>query len=135
MEEEKIFIGNIRKCTKYNIVDFNTFQNPIIVDRFQKRNVESILYRKDVILFKVSDGCYVDYSSFNSIGDWFKIKNCIKHKLPLKGIILRDFQVYEGCLFVDPKSLKTIDSFEEVPKKVLNKKLIKNIKYLKKTTF
>ena len=113
MKPGQIFIGNIRKCTKYTI--YNTlFSNEMYInnqcvecDFFGYIDTDDELYKENAILIKIKNGGYVDLENFNSILDYIKIhKSTTKNGFTTGGLIIPTTAHSLGSLFVDRKSLK-----------------------------
>ena len=78
MKPEQIFIGNIRRCTKYE--NHTTFSSSTYIgdqcigcDSFGYIEEENELYKENAILIKVEHGGYVDLEKLNSILDYIKM--------------------------------------------------------------
>lgn len=96
INKKNIYIGNIKRCTKYREVDINGQPSYVVYN--------SEIYAKDVILVKVSDNPvgYINLRSFESLLDYLK-ENNIKN---YEGSSLEDSVLYTrvsglGSMWVD----------------------------------
>lgn len=112
MKPEQIFIGNIKKCTKYET--HTVFSSSMYLgdhcigcDSFGHIEQEDELYKKQAILIKIEKGGYVDLERFNSILDHIRINRDItKDGYRLGGLMMSTSPHRINSLFVDEKSLK-----------------------------
>lgn len=112
MKKGQIFIGDIRKCTKYDT--HTTFSSNCYIgdqcigcDSFGYIEVEDELYKENAILIKIENGGYVDLERFNSILDYIKIHHDLtKNGYRLGGLMMSERAHCIDSLFVDEKSLK-----------------------------
>ncbi len=112
MKTDQIFIGNIRKCTKYEI--HITFSSSTCIDdqcigydSFGHIEEEDELYKENAVLIKIENGGYVDLERFNSILDYIGIyRNLTKDGYRLGGLMMSTSAHCIDSLFVDEKSLK-----------------------------
>ena len=103
MRKKQIFIGDIRKCTKYGLYPVYLKEDSvsgITYDRFEE---ESELYKKNAILIKISEGDmassrYIDLENVNSALDMLRLKN--------SNLIMSGSPKCVDELFVDTMSLK-----------------------------
>lgn len=105
IKKENIFIGNIKRCTKYREVDMNE------KDSHESGLVyyNSEVYAEDVILVKVSDNPvgYINLRSFESLLDYLKQNNIKDYEGPsLEEAILYTKVNGQGSIWVDSVSLK-----------------------------
>ena len=111
MRPEQIFIGNIRKCTKYEshtIFQSKTYMDEECIgfDFFGCLNIDDELFKENAILIKIEKGGYVDLERFNSILDYVKIyKDITKDGYVLGGLMMSTYSHGLDSLFVDKKSL------------------------------
>lgn len=104
IKKENIFIGNIKKCTKYREVD--------MLEQKGKSNYilyNSEVYAEDVILVKVSDkpAGYLNLRSFEALLDYLKQNNIDNYEGPsLEESILYTKVNGPGSIWVDSVSLK-----------------------------
>lgn len=111
MKTDQIFIGDIRKCTKYET--HTTFSGStyignqhIYCDSFGYIDEDDELYKENAILIKIENGGYVDLERFNSILDYIKIYRDIKKDGYRLGLMMSTSAHCIDSLFVDEKSLK-----------------------------
>ena len=112
MKPEQIFIGNIRKCTKYE--EHTTFKSQTFIDSdiidtdtFGYIVSDDELYKENAILLKIKQGGYVDIERLNSILDHIKMhQNITKRGFILGGLIMSTSSHCIDSLFVDESSLK-----------------------------
>lgn len=105
IKKENIFIGNIKRCTKYREVDMNE------KDSHESGLVyyNSEVYAEDVILVKVSDkpAGYINLRSFEALLDYLKQHNIDNYEGPsLEESILYTKVNGLGSIWVDSVSLK-----------------------------
>lgn len=140
MKPEQIFIGNIRKCTKYEThttFSSNTYINGECAgcDSFGYIEKEDELYKENAILIKIAKGGYVDLENFKSIIDFISIYRDIeKDGWRLGGKMMSTSSYCLGCLFVDEKSLRPYYNEKQQVSDITVwqlKKQIKNPKKLK----
>ncbi len=130
----KIFVGNIMRCIKYRRKTHFSLEGFGTVDNLGCIELESELYKEYAILLQVSDDSYVDFCSFKSFDDWRKVVKCVSSNIPLPEVILKTYETYEGCLYVDSDSLRCFDEIESIPGNVLDKNLVKDRDRENKTT-
>lgn len=112
MKPEQIFIGDIRKCTKYEeheIFESKTYINGVCIgcDRLGYIKKDDELFKENAILIKIKKGGYVDLERFNSILDYIRIyKDIIKDEYMLGGLMMPTSSYGLDSLFVDENSLK-----------------------------
>lgn len=112
MKPEQIFVGNIRKCTKYE--EYTTFSSSmyngnecVIRDSIGTIATDDEIYKKQAILIKMKNGGYVDLERLNSILDSMKVyRDITKDGYRLGGLIMSTSAYCMGCLFVEEESLK-----------------------------
>lgn len=138
MKPEQIFIGNIKKCTKYE--EQTTFKceayfgdTPIFCDTFGSYTFESELYKENATLIKLKNGGYVDIDNLNTILDYMKMhKDITKNGFRTGGLIMSEQVWAKDSLFIDCNSLKSYYQNPEEEKNISIKKLRKNIKITNK---
>lgn len=110
MNSNQVFIGNIKKCTKYKTpvpCNCNKYIN-------HHDKSESEITKKNAVLIKVVEGGYVDIDSYNSALDYFKVRQSISKKsLGINELILSTSPYQENCLFIDSSSLRPYYQKEE----------------------
>jgi len=133
MKPEQIFIGNIRKCTKYE--SHTTFQSKTYIngecigaDGFGYVDTDDELFKENAILIKIEKGGYVDLERFNSILDYIRIyKDITKDGYMLGGLMMSTSSHGLDSLFVDEDSLKPYYNNEQT-KKISVRQLKKQVK-------
>lgn len=112
MRVDRVFIGDIKKCTKYeehNIFTSKTYIDGdcIDCDSFGHIKTESELYKKDAILLYVKDGGYVDLDNLKTLFDYIKVSNYItKDGCYFGGLIMTTSPYQCDSLFVDYDSIR-----------------------------
>lgn len=103
--EERIFIGDIRRCTgvRRNIV--GKIEGFGTVDTFGSMEIDSDIYKNQALLVEVDDDKYVDINYFTCFDDLRKVMECVANNVPFDDVILNDLETRVGKLFVDPTSL------------------------------
>ena len=139
MKPEQIFIGNIKRCTKYEeyntIVGSTYIGNQLIcTDSFGYITKEDELYKENAVLIKIENGGYVDLDRFNSFLDYIRIhKDITKNGYRLGGLMMSTSAHSPNCLFVDEKSLKPYytdkQQFEDISVRKL-KRQVKSVNSL-----
>ena len=78
MKPDKVFIGNIKRCTKY--ISHSRFTGNVFIGEecvnlssFGYIESEDELYKENAVLVKTKNGGYIDLENFNSILDYLKI--------------------------------------------------------------
>lgn len=112
MKTDQIFIGDIRKCTKYET--HTTFSSSTYIgdqcigcDSFGHIVEDDELYKENAVLIKIENGGYVDLERFNSILDYIRIyRDITKDGYRLGGLMMSTSAHCIDSLFVDEKSLK-----------------------------
>ena len=136
MKSEQIFIGDIRKCTKYErhtTFETKTYINgqSIGLDGFGYIKTEDELFKENAILIKIEKGGYVDLETINSVLDYIRIhKDKTKDGYRLGGLMMSTSSHKLNSLFVDRDSLKPYYSNEQT-KNVSVRQLKKQIKNTK----
>lgn len=102
MEEERYFIGNIKKCTKLKTHKTFEMVTEGITDSFGYIEIEDELYKENAILLKTKEG-YIDLDNLTTLYNIKKNRN-------KKNILMPTYPIYIGCLFIDEKSLKPYKS-------------------------
>ena len=134
MKKYQVFIGDIRKCTRYdmeNIFMSEDYATGTVLGHTIK---EDELYKKDAILVKVTEGslsssAYVDLESIKSSLDMIKLKKYITkgHGWTNNSLMIPTHATGVDSLFVDVISLRPY--YEgEIDKNISVKQLKKEIK-------
>jgi len=134
MKPEQIFIGNIRRCTKYE--NHTTFSSSTYIggqcigcDSFGYIEKEDELYKENAVLIKVEHGGYVDLEKLNSILDYIKIYSDItKDGYRLGGLMMSTSAHCINSLFIDEKSLKPYFTDKQQSDNITLRKLKKHAK-------
>ncbi len=111
---EKICIGNLMQCTKYEthtLFSSTMFIGDVSlgIDSFGHIETEEEILEKDVYLLKVKNGGYVRLDSINTLKDYFAINHClVENGYKTGSIMLSTGAGYKGNIFVDEKSLKPV---------------------------
>lgn len=112
MKAEQIFIGDIRKCTKYEThttISSSAYigNQCILSESFGYISEDDELYKRNAILIKIKNGGYVDLERFNSILDYIRIYHDItKNGYYLGRLMMSTSAHCIDSLFVDEKSLQ-----------------------------
>ncbi len=134
MKTDQIFIGDIRKCTKYEThTTFSSetyFGNQCIAcDSFGYIDSDDELYKENAILIKIENGGYVDLDCFKSFLDYFKIyQDITKEGYRLGGLMMSTKAHCINSLFVDKESLKPYYVDKQQTKNISVHKLKKQVK-------
>lgn len=138
MKPEQIFIGDIRRCTKYEThttFSSNTYIDDICIgcDSLGYIEVDDELYKENAILIKIENGGYVDLERFKSILDYIRIyQDITKHGYNLGGLMMSGYAYCIDSLFVDENSLKPYFTDKEQMNNISVRQLKKQIKDNKK---
>lgn len=138
MKAEQIFVGDIKKCTKYEahtIFQFEMCLNGQSLggDSFGYVDVEDEIFKQNATLIKFEKGGYVDIENINSILDYIKIYRDIKKDGYMLGGLLMSTSAHRSdCLFVDRDSITPYCSDEQT-KSISIHQLRKQIKNSKKS--
>ena len=133
MKTDQIFIGNIRKCTKYDthtIFSSSTYvgEQCIGSECFGYIDKDDELYKEDAVLVKIKNGGYVDLESFNSLLDYIRIYcDITKNGYILGGLMMPTSAYRAGGLFVDKDSLRLYYADKEQTSSVSVRKLKKQV--------
>ena len=112
MKSEKIFIGDIKKCTKYqrhNMFESSMYINEELMFTYSFGYIESdsIIYKRNAILIKTKNGGYVDFEDLNGYLYLLKLKvKEFKKWIKIGNLILTTNASKVDTLFVDEESLK-----------------------------
>lgn len=137
MKSDQVFIGNIRRCTKYeeNIaLSCKTYIDGQLIgcERFGSIEEDDELYKENAILIRVKNGGYVDLERFDSILDYIRLYRLYtKNGFRLGGLIMSTSAYRLDDLFVDEKTLKPYYQTNEEVKDTSILKLKKQINYNK----
>ena len=108
MSSNDIFIGDIRKCTAY-IGGSLVYASDNGYSGFE---LNSVIYKKNAILYKTKNGRYVDIDMINSIFDSFIIKR--HESIGKLGLLMPTSAYGENTLYIDKKTLKPYYRDEKV---------------------
>lgn len=113
MQIEEVFIGDIRKCNKYEMhptFKSETFINGVSLgcDCFGFIETDSEPYKENATILKIKNGGYVDLDNLKTIIDCWKVDSLMRENggYSLKGIMMSTSESFLNGLFVDEKSLK-----------------------------
>ena len=134
MKKHQIFIGDIRKCTRYDMESIFMKEDYATGTVLGHTIKEDELYKKDAILVKVTEGslsssAYIDLESIESSLDMLKLKKYIikGHGWINNSLMIPTYATGVDSLFVDAISLKPYYE-REISKNVSVKQLKKEIK-------
>lgn len=111
MKADRVFVGDIKKCTKYDMKPvFSTSMyigdDCIGGDCFGHIISESELYKENAVLIEFNGG-YVDLDNLRTFVDYIKVhSNITKNGFYMGGLIMSTSPHANDSLFVDSKSLK-----------------------------
>lgn len=119
MKPDKVFIGNIKRCTKY--ISHSRFTGNVFIGEecvnlssFGYIESEDELYKENAVLVKTKNGGYIDLENFNSILDYLKIyKDDAQRDYNLWKTIMPAHSRGNNSLFVDENSLKPYFNSED----------------------
>ncbi len=134
MKIEQIFIGDIRRCIKYET--HTTLSSSSYIgdqcigcDSFGYIDKDDILYKAQAVLIKIKNGGYVDLERFNSILDYIRIyKDITKDGYRLGGLMMSTSPHCIDSLFVDENSLKPYYADKQQTRDISVRQLKKQIK-------
>ena len=132
MKTDRIFIGNIKMCTKYefsNIISNNDYIDDKCIGSasFGYIDYEDKVVKENAILIKLKDCFYVDVENLNSFLDYILISGVIINPI-LTNLVISTFASRKNQLFVDKESLKPYYDKEEKIDNISLKTLKKNLK-------
>lgn len=133
MKIEGVYVGTIRKCTKYD--HHESFRNETFINGislgcsgFGHIEVDDEPYKENAMLVKIENGGYVDLGRFNSILDYLKIyKSFTKNGFTLGGLMMSTSAHKLNSLFVDEETLEPYYKNNSKQKNVSMLKLKKQI--------
>lgn len=134
MKTDQIFIGDIRKCTKYEThttLSSSTYigDQCIGCDSFGYIDKDDELYKENAVLVKIENGGYVDLERFNSILDYIRIyRDITKDGYRLGGLMMSTSAHCIDSLFVDEKSLKPYYADKQQTEDISVRQLKKQVK-------
>lgn len=119
MKPDKVFRGNIKRCTKY--ISHSRFTGNVFIGEecvnlssFGYIESEDELYKENAVLVKTKNGGYIDLENFNSILDYLKIyKDDVQRDYNLWKTIMPTHSRSNNSLFVDENSLKPYFNSED----------------------
>ena len=132
LQIENIYLGTIRKCTKYE--PHTTFSSEMYIngidcfeDSFGTIETDSEIYKENAVLIKVVESGYVDLETLKRFSDAIKVKKSITRNggFYLDRLILGNSEHKKDCLFVDESTLRQYEP--------LNTKKATTVKQLKKS--
>ena len=137
MKSDQIFIGNIKRCTKYK--KHITFSGStyigdqcIVCDSFGSIIINDEIYKENTVLLKIKNGGYVDLERLNSFLDYINIyRDITKNGFHLGGLVMSTSAHCIGSLFVDEKSLKPYYNHKQQIANISVRKLKKQLKTTK----
>lgn len=134
MKKYQVFIGDIRKCTRYDMESIFMKEDYATGTVLGHTIKEDELYKKDAILIKVTEGglassAYVDLESIKSSLDMLKLKKHIikGHGWTNNSLMIPTHATGVDSLFVDIMSLRSYYE-REIDKNISVKQLKKEIK-------
>ena len=133
MKSDRIIIGNIKKCTKFeihNIISNNEYINEKCIGSasYGYFDYEEQIIKENAILIKLKNGGYVDIENLNSFLDYIIINGFIVKNIScLSSLVMSISPLCKDCLFVDEKSLKPYYSKESDVEDISIRELKKNL--------
>lgn len=125
---ENVFIGTIRKCTKYEICMVSSSKTHlrdacIGVNAFEYAKKDSVEYKEYAKLLKVTDHGYIDLDLLNNFLDEVKIKRKIKKdsEISMDGLIMSTSPNKLNILFVDESTLVQYKPLKEIKRPTVKK--------------
>lgn len=110
MKTNQIFIGDIKKCTKYDV--HTTFSSSMYIGEhciggssIGYVDEEYEIYKENAVLIKVADYAYVDLESLNSILDYIRIYRDMLLRDYSSGLIISTSAYCINTLIVDENFL------------------------------
>ena len=127
IDMNNVFIGTIRKCTKYKM--HTTYASEAYIgdvclgeDSFGYIISDSIAFKESAKLLKVTNGGYVDLDYLNNLLDELKVKSKItKNGFCTNGLIMGTSADGAGSLFVDEESLVQYKPLKEIKRPTVKK--------------
>lgn len=132
MKTDRIFIGNIKMCTKCefcNVISNNDYIDDKCIGSasFGYIDYEEKIVKENAILIKLKDYFYVDIENLNSFLDYILISGVIINPI-LTNLAILTAPYKKNQLFVDKESLKPYYGNEEKIDNISLKTLKKNLK-------
>ena len=115
MKTDRVFVGDIKKCTKHimePVFSSSTYigDDCIGCDCFGHTIVESELYKENAVLIEFNGG-YVDLDNLKNVVDYIKVhKDITRDGFYMGGLIMSTMPHTSDSLFVDSSSLKPYQS-------------------------
>lgn len=140
MKSEQIFIGDIRKCTKYETN--NTFSSGMYIGNqcidctsFGYIDTDDEIYKENAVLIKLKNGSYVDLERLNSVLDYIRIyRDMTSDGYYLGGIMMSTSAYGMDSLFVDEKSLTPYYTDKQQPSHISVHQLKKHAKHTRSSS-
>ena len=127
IDMNNVFIGTIRKCTKYKMhttFSAGTYIGNVCISEecFGHVETDSTVYKENAKLLKITNGGYVDLDLLNNFLDEIKVKSRItKNGFYLNGLIMSTSANKMDCLFVDEESLIQYEPLKEIKRPTVKK--------------
>lgn len=107
MNSEKVFIGDIKRCTNYTIEPMLVCEDFFGITAFGSINVKSELQEKGAVLIQISDRVFVPLSKIKSFLSYYIALGDYRiNGLNSKHLIYAGIPCFEGQQFIDDDSLK-----------------------------
>ena len=110
IDKEKVFVGNLRKCTKYDTSNCISIEDSAGITTFGHISIDSEVCKEDDILIKICDNLevYVRLRNLQTILSYIEVYNNIAKDgaVSIGEMILSTSSTGLGSIFVDMGSLK-----------------------------
>ena len=109
INKENVLIGNIIKCTEYDVSNYMINEDIALITSFGSLNVVNKPYKENQILIRICDNpeVYVELKKLKTFLTYISIYSKVdKNGIILVKIILSTSASYIGDIYVDRKSLK-----------------------------
>lgn len=106
MKPDRIFIGDIKKCTDYRMDPMLICEDPFGVTTLGCQTYESKVYEKDVVLIKFGESAYIPFRDVDSFLSYFEALMDYRAKKLNSNLFIHSGSPYRvGQLFVDAEEL------------------------------
>lgn len=125
MKPERVFIGDIRKCTDYRMEPILMCEDPFGITTFGCQSYKSEVHKKGEVLIQIANSAYIPLSEIKSFLSYLAALNDYRiNGLNSNRFLYCGTPYRVGQLFVDDESLQPYYG-EETPKKDISIRTLK----------
>lgn len=125
MKPEKVFIGDIRKCTDYRMEPMLICEDSFGITTFGSQSYESEIHKKREVLIQIANSAYIPLSEINSFLSYLAALNDYRiNGLNSNRFLYCGTPYRVGQLFVEDESLQPYYG-EDAPKRDISIRSLK----------